>query len=338
MSSNSEYSDDGETGDSGDYSESYGDGFTGNQLDYSEVPLGPGSLSREGIKSGKKVHFPPEPVTSTLTLPPQQKQAARGRGRPKGSRNKKSLPKGKENDGKSSFTESGEDEAFIAHQEKWAALTEKHMKELDAQRRERVKEDIKKKKYEFSEMLGMGGPGFDYGGMDALPDGEDQAERMLKMKHMTTISMTHQYFPHLARSCPRKAKFSLKTPLREMEDEINRCTNEQKQRRALDMITKLDSMLDSVTETVLVRGMGIRAQGIGQAAQDGPCDIEDELKEMAIKYRDKMDMSVEMRYFLKKFQLITAVIDYNERMYGSRSPDATTVDPTAVNMGKYEDL
>ncbi len=126
----------------------------------------------------------------------------------------------------------------------------------------------------------------------------------------------------------------MKTPERELDDEINRCNNELKQRRALDTVERIDSAIDKFGEMALIHGFGIRAQNLSDAGRQYKETYDEELKELAIKYREKLDVSVEWRYLAKKLQLFTAVIDYNEKMHGNRSPE---VDPSNLKE-KYADL
>ncbi len=314
------------TGDSGSFSEGTYEEEFGN------FPPPPGGLTNSAIKA-KQVSFGAEEIRE-YEVPKK-----RGRGRPKGSTNK---GKQKENanpncpdeyrNQKSIYADTTEFKNQETPSEKWKQQTDRHMQELEVQRRMLEKERVQEKKFEFTKMLG-GGPGVDYNTEEG--DSDETAEKLIRMKHLNTIAMYHQFFPKLAASCPRRTKFSLKTPLRELEDEINRCKSVLKQDRAIDTVEKLDTFLDYGMEQMAIHGFGIRAQGLAAKGQASRAVVEEELKELAIKYSDKLDMSVEWRYLMKKLQLFGMVIEENERLYGSKSPQ---VDPSSVNMEQYAEL
>jgi hypothetical protein len=319
---------------SSDYSQSEGDtGYSGSEsegepIEHQMPPYAsehvppPGPMSREGIKQ-KKVMFAENPVSGVLEPP------KRGRGRPRGSKNNK----GKE---KEYHLVNSESEELLPQNERWLAETQSHIAGLDKQRRAIEIEKTKLKKYEFSNMLGAGGPGFDYGGTEGLAGtDEETAEKLMKMKHLTTIEMNYKYFPYLAASCPRRTKFSLKTPLRDLEDEINRCNNEKKQRRALALMKKLDIFTNWALQQVAIHGFQVRAQGLAKLAEQDQELVEEELKELAIEWRDVVDVSPTARYFMKTMQRMGELIEKNDQVYGSKNPQ---VDLSQVDMDAYRDL
>lgn len=312
---------------SSDYTSSEGDtGYSGSDSEggeYTEMDAPPpGPMSRAGIKQKKTVQFAENPVSSSVEIP------RRGRGRPKGSKNSK----GKEKQ----YHVLSDSLEEPPQKERWMAETQTHIADLEKQKRQIDEEKHKLKKYEFSNMLGARGPGFDYGGTEGLAGtDEETAEKLMKMKHLTTIEMNYQYFPYLAASCPRRTKFSLKTPLRDLEDEINRCNNEKKQRRALALMKKLDIFTNWALQQVAIHGFQVRAQGLAKLAEEDQELVEDELKELAIEWRDVVDVSPTARYFVKTMQRMGELIERNDKVYGSKNPE---MDLSQVNMEDYADL
>jgi hypothetical protein len=168
---------------------------------------------------------------------------------------------------------------------------------------------------------------------ERMAEEEANEEFEIKREFLQKIEMYYQYFPELQASCPRKTKWSLKSSIKDLEGELFRCDNELSLKRSLYSVKKADLFLKFAIEKLLVHGFAVPAHGLAAEAEKSQVLIESELKELAIKYKDWLDVSVECRYICNLVQQVGAVLQRNDELIKQRSENMSK-----VNMNKYDDL
>jgi hypothetical protein len=165
-------------------------------------------------------------------------------------------------------------------------------------------------------------------------EAEMNEEMEFKKELLGKIEMYYRYFPELEKSCPRKGKWSQKTALRDLEGELFRCDNELTLERSLMTMKKADLMLKFAFEKLMIHGFNVPAHGLAAEAEKSQVLIEKELKELAIKYKDYLDLTPETRYLMSFVQQVGEVLQRNDALMSARTTDMQG----KVDMNKYADL
>lgn len=208
-----------------------------------------------------------------------------------------------------------------------APLVNKKMEDLERRRSEKVEND--KKKYNFPK--------------DAAPKvawdegvtGGDDEEDKERSRLYKDVEDNHRLWPHLKEGC--KKKLTPRSSVRDLEDELQRCQNVKKTDKALMAMKAFDIFSAKVTEYVLYDCLNWRdAEGLGELAEATQGACEDTLKELAVKYRDRLSMSPEVAYLFFSAMRLRMVMKANKERRQERAPPAA--DYAKANLQGYEDL
>lgn len=172
----------------------------------------------------------------------------------------------------------------------------------------------------------------------------DAEERKQKEALLNKIEMYYRHYPDECwETSTRRTKWSLKTGLKELEDEVLRCKRELSMKRAMYMTEKGHSFLMHGLEYAAIHGFGVPAHGLADKAKRSRELFEDELKELAIDHLDMFNMSAKGRYAMSVAMLFKSVIDENAKFMVSSSTGVapSSSEQKAVNeelLRKYANL
>jgi hypothetical protein len=173
----------------------------------------------------------------------------------------------------------------------------------------------------------------------------DEEERKVKEGLLDKIEMYYKLYPvECWETCTRRTKWSLRSPTKELEDEVSRCKRELNFNRALYATEKGHSMLMHGLEYAAINGFGVPAHGLAARAAQSKQLFEDELKELAIDHLDMFNMGAKARYFMQVAMLFKTVIDENSRFLSVQQgnvppPSSSTVRANHEELlRKYENL
>lgn len=144
-------------------------------------------------------------------------------------------------------------------------------------------------------------------------DAEQTAEKYELLKRITQY---HEYWPDLKETAIRK-KFNLDTSLAILKAEVERCEKERSSSNALEAVKSIDAIFKgAVIEPTAIHIFKLPAFGYGRVAKDTQSMLEDEFKELSIKYGHYFGSSVEFRYLMKSIVQLNQVIQANKKRNG----------------------
>lgn len=149
---------------------------------------------------------------------------------------------------------------------------------------------------------------------------DDSQESREKKKALKKIEMLYSFYTHLKDSNTRRGKWSMKCSQRDLDEELLRCDHELEIARALDFVQKLDLGLNFAAEKILVNGFDIPVNGLAFEAKRSQDMMEEELKDLAIKYHDRLKAGPEVRYLVKFALRINMVLEANKAFIASSQP------------------
>jgi len=210
-----------------------------------------------------------------------------------------------------------------------APLVNKKMEDLERRRNEKVEND--KKKYNLPKDAAAAPKVAWEEGVTGGDDEEDnERSRLYK-----DVEDNHRLWPHLKEGC--KKKLTPRSSVRDLEDELQRCQNVKKTDKALMALKAFDVFSANITEYLLVYGLKMHDfEGLGELAEATQGACEDTLKELAVKYRDRLSLSPELAYLFFSAMRASAVAKANRERRQERAPPAA--DYAKANLQGYEDL
>jgi hypothetical protein len=165
-----------------------------------------------------------------------------------------------------------------------------------------------------------------------------QEERTEKETLLKKIEMYYQYYPEECLwTSTRKAKWSFKSSLHELHEEVNRCRKQLDIKRAQAGIENFHYTLCYGIETLAIEAVGIPLHGLTAEAARSKAVFQDVLNELAIDYVDWFTMGATTRYAFDMFLMVNRVYKANtERMAAMHR---TSMGPDASELAdKYSDL
>lgn len=150
-------------------------------------------------------------------------------------------------------------------------------------------------------------------GIEFGDGGQEDPEFDEKKKLLMQIDMYHNFYPELKDSCPRKGKWSFKTNIRDLQEEIQRCKTKQATERAFSSMLMADKFFNYGIEWSCIQA-GFPAHGLAAQAAASQDMVMDELRELSIKYVDWFDMGPEARYCFKLFNRVNFIIMQNQKI------------------------
>lgn len=176
-------------------------------------------------------------------------------------------------------------------------------------------------------------------GRQIMMDKLEEEDMMKKQALLTKISQYHNAFPFLKESCPIK-KPSTKQSLKWLIEEVSRCKSELDNKNAYETIKHLDIILNWAVEKTSINWFGIPAQGLSKVAKESQELVEQELRELSVKYADRLATGPEYRYGMKFLSRLSAVIDANKNMHGFGNAQEEDMSPDQQKEmnDKYKDM
>jgi len=132
-----------------------------------------------------------------------------------------------------------------------------------------------------------------------------------KSKILMQIDLYYRYFPELAEFQGKKKIFTGKTSLEELQGEIERCKTVLNSRESLQNVKTFDLLLFRGIESLGVHIFKFPLWGLSQNCLDTQDTVDQELKEISIKYNQFFSSAVEFRYAIKVMTRIKQVYDIN---------------------------
>lgn len=226
--------------------------------------------------------------------------------------------------------ESGRDVAKV-EVDKWEKEKEETIEKLSAKAVRDLDLQIKQSKKAQSESMRSG---IEKGYEDSLNDEEMQYKNGLLQK----INMYYRFYEDLEATNERRGKWSLKTSTKDLQDEIARCERSLAMDRAFNTMKQMDVFLNYFVETLAIKAFSVPCHGLAAESKKSQMLVEEELKELSIKYHEWLDMGPETRYLFKFAQRVGMVLDRNRNMMvRGQSPMNSTQEEKGLH-NKYEDL
>ncbi len=202
-------------------------------------------------------------------------------------------------------------------------LSAKAVRDLDAQ--------IKRAKREQAESTKVS---FEKGYESSLTDEELEYKNTLLQK----INMYYKFYQELEDTNERRGKWSLKTNTKDLQDEIARCERHLAMDRSFNTMKNLDFGLNFFVETIAIKAFSVPCHGLAAEAKKSQMLVEEELKELSIKYHEYLDMGPEVRYFFKFAQRLGLVLDRNRHLMNRGVAPVNSVEEEKNLHNKYEGL
>lgn len=224
-------------------------------------------------------------------------------------------------------------ESVVSIKDKW----EQEKKDTVAKLSEKAARDLEREiKKAQSEKTTATKQGVEYGYAAKL----SKEEMEVKEKLLKKINMYYSFYSELEESNTRKGKWSLGTPVKDLEDELQRCEKKLQLERAYGTMCTVDTLFNYFVEGVCIKGFGVPVHGLAAEAKNSREVVEDELKELSIKYCDYLETGPELRYLMKMAQRVNLVLSRNTAMMQRKagpSEDYQSETQYKVN-DKYSDL
>jgi hypothetical protein len=134
------------------------------------------------------------------------------------------------------------------------------------------------------------------------------------------IQMYYHHYPQLRETNERRGKWSAKTSFKDLQDEVNRCDSQLSLDRSYLTMCSIDLFNNYLAEIVLRQGFGVPAHGLAAEAKKSQMVVEDELKELSIKYHDWLETGPEVRYMIKFANRVSRVIERNHEIIKHGAP------------------
>ena len=126
-----------------------------------------------------------------------------------------------------------------------------------------------------------------------------------KKSLLRKINLYYKYFPHLQ----GKKKFTVKSAIPVLEDEIDRCAEEVATGDILQNVKDADLLFATGLEVALVRFFNVNARGLRKHSEECQELIEKELREFAVKYNSFFTTGPEWRYMMHYIRRLYFVIN-----------------------------
>jgi hypothetical protein len=122
------------------------------------------------------------------------------------------------------------------------------------------------------------------------------------------ISAYYKHFPNLQASAPKR--ITLRDSLSILQEEFMRIQMELSDNQALANAKSADILLHAALERVLCT-LGVPAMGLQKVGKECQDDMDQEIKELSIKYMHIFASGPEIRYLLTLMRRIHYVVNYN---------------------------
>ncbi len=202
-------------------------------------------------------------------------------------------------------------------------LSMRATRELDQQMREAKKTQAKQAK-----------EAFEKGYEQAL----SEEELATKTNLLQQIKMYYRYYENLEATNERRSKWSLKTSIKDLQDEVTRCQDTLKMDRAYHTMGQLDVFFNYFIETVGIKAFGVPCHGLAAEAKQSQFIVEEEIKELSIKYHEYLDMGPETRYLLRVAQRFNTVLERNRSMMARGMSPVNAAEQESNLQNKYSEL
>ncbi len=171
-----------------------------------------------------------------------------------------------------------------------------------------------------------------------------EEEREVKEGLLRKIEMYYKFFEDKCwATSTRKTKWSYRSSVKELEEEVKRCKKELDIERGYNALQKGHIFLVYGLEKLAIEGFGVPVHGVTKRAAESAQIFEDELKEIAIDHSDWFTMGAKGRYALQLFSLFNTVLNENRKLMQATmaakadgSPDIQGVQ--AELLQKYDSL
>ena len=173
-------------------------------------------------------------------------------------------------------------------------------------------------------------------GRKMVQDKLEEEQLLQRASLADKIQKFYKFFPHIKENAPKKGKISSADTLKLLQQEYLRCERELNNSNTYENMKRVDNIASYLMEKVACM-FGQPAHMYTVVAKESQHIVDQELKEFSIKYGDIVSMGPEMRYFLKKMQIMATLIDNNKRgMAAATQP----VDPAQEELRnkKYANL
>jgi hypothetical protein len=281
-------------------------------------------------------------IDSDEEAPPQPVPVKRGRGRPR-----KSAPKTSNTSTTTTTTTALKKESLINEmQEKGKDLVLDTKEKWEREKKETVEKLSNKAVRDLDTKIRKAQKMADESARESVEFGYNaelsEKEHAAKMSLLKKIQMFYNFYPNLKESNDRRGKWSLKTSIKDLQDEIARCNSQLSLERSFHTICQIDTLLNYGVEQILIQGFSVPCHGLAAEAQRSREAVEDELKELSIKYHEYLETGPELRYLMKFVQRVSFVLQRNHDLLrtGSgvtNSYDKQEEDYTVIH-NKYDSL
>lgn len=226
--------------------------------------------------------------------------------------------------------ENGRDVAKVEI-DKWEKEKEETIEKLSAKAVRELDAQIKQSKKAQADSMRSGIEG----GYAATMDDE---EMQFKNGLLQKINMYYKFYEELEATNERRGKWSLKTSVKDLQDEIARCERSLAMDRAFSTMKHMDFFLNFIVETLAIKAFSVPCHGLAAESKKSQALVEEELKELSIKYHEWLDMGPETRYFFKFAQRVGVVLERNRNMMvRGQAPMNSTQEEKGLH-NKYDDL
>ena len=140
---------------------------------------------------------------------------------------------------------------------------------------------------------------------------EETPEAVQKQKLLNKIGRYYDYFPFLKEEAPKK--FTMRDSVEALQEECRRCQAQLQNSQTLENIKALDILLNDVLERVAI-GAGTPAHGLVYEAKRSRMVVDQELKELSIKYESWLTTGPELRYLFKTYSRFNMIVSRNRGM------------------------
>lgn len=142
---------------------------------------------------------------------------------------------------------------------------------------------------------------------------DETPEAVQKQKLLNRINRYYEYFPFLKEDSPKK--FILRDSLEALQEECKRCEAQLQNSQTLENIKSLDILFNDTIEHIAI-SMGTPAHGLVYEAKKSRMIVDQELKELSIKYESWLSTGPELRYLIKTYTRFKNVVNRNRGASG----------------------